>query len=405
MKQDTTKKLQKLYEKNVMNTYGTPAVLFVRGGGVNLYDANRRKYLDFSSGISVCNLGHCHPAVTEAICRQAQTLVHVSNLFLNENMPRLAELIVKKTFGKGRVFFCNSGAEANEGLIKLARKWGNATGRNEIVVMENSFHGRTLATLAATGRSKYREGFGPDMPGFKFAKFNDLKSVKKAIGPKTCAVLLEAVQGEGGILPADEDFIKGLDKLCKEKDVLLMFDEVQCGMGRTGTLCAWQGYGVKPDAFSLAKAIANGIPMGAFVCNERLSGVLTPGTHGNTFGGNALATAASLAVFETFDKDKILDNVKEMGAYLRGKLEKLAEKYDFVKEVRGRGLMLGVVLDFPAKDILPVLREKGLVALSAGEVVLRLLPPLIVKREDCDKAVRIIASAFKEYSASKGGRK
>ena len=376
MKQDTTKKLQKLYEKNVMNTYGTPAVLFVRGGGVNLYDANRRKYLDFSSGISVCNLGHCHPAVTEAICRQAQTLMHVSNL-----------------------------AEANEGLIKLARKWGNATGRNEIVAMENSFHGRTLATLAATGRSKYREGFNPDMPGFKYAKFNDLKSVKKAIGPKTCAVMLEAVQGEGGILPADEEFIKGLEKLCREKDVLLMFDEVQCGMGRTGTLCAWQGYGVKPDAFSFAKAIANGIPMGAFVCNERLSGVLTPGTHGNTFGGNALATAASLAVFETIYKDKIMDNVREMGAYLRGKLEKLVEKYDFVKEVRGRGLMLGIVLDFPAKDILPVLREKGLVALSAGEVVLRLLPPLIVKREDCDKAVRIIGAAFKEYSASKGGRK
>ena len=405
MKQDITKKLQKLYEKNVMNTYGTPAVLFVRGGGVNLYDANRRKYLDFSSGISVCSLGHCHPAVTEAVCRQAQTLVHVSNLFLNENSPRLAELIVKKTFGKGRVFFCNSGAEANEGLIKLARKWGNATGRNEIVVMENSFHGRTLATLAATGRSKYREGLGPDMPGFKYAKFNDLKSVKKAIGPKTCAVLLEAVQGEGGILPADEDFVKGLEKLCREKDVLLMFDEVQCGMGRTGTLCAWQGYGVKPDAFSFAKAIANGIPMGAFVCNERLAGVLTPGTHGNTFGGNALATAASLAVFETIYKDKILNNVKEMGAYLRGKLEKFVGKYDFVKEVRGRGLMLGVVLDFPAKDILPVLREKGLVALSAGEVVLRLLPPLIVKREDCDKAVRIIGAAFKEYSASKGGRK
>jgi predicted acetylornithine/succinylornithine family transaminase len=405
MKQDTTKKLQKIYEKNVMNTYGTPAVLFVRGGGVNLYDANRRKYLDFSSGISVCNLGHCHPAVTEAICRQAQTLMHVSNLFLNENMPRLAEIIVKKTFGKGRCFFCNSGAEANEGLIKLARKWGNATGRNEIVVMENSFHGRTLATLAATGRSKYREGFNPDMQGFKFAKFNDLKSVKKAIGPKTCAVLLEAVQGEGGILPADEDFIKGLEKLCREKDILLMFDEVQCGMGRTGTLCAWQGYGVHPDAFSFAKAIANGIPMGAFVCNERLSGVLTPGTHGNTFGGNALATAASLAVFETIYQDKILDNVREMGAYLRGKLEKLAEKYDFVKEVRGRGLMLGIVLDFPAKDILPALREKGLIALSAGEVVLRLLPPLIVRREDCDKAVRIIGAAFKEYSASKGDRK
>ena len=392
------------FEKYVMPTYA-PKQLFVRGEGAKLWDDEGVEFLDFAAGISVCNLGHCNPRVTKAIQEQSAKLVHVSNLYMNELMPRLAEKLVRESFD-GKAFFCNSGGEANEGMIKFARKYGNAHGgRNEIITMENSFHGRTLATLAATGRAKYRKGFEPDTPGFKQVPFNDFAAVENAVTSKTCAVMLEMVQGEGGILPADEDFVKGLEKLCREKNVLLLFDEVQCGMGRTGTLCAWQGYGIKPDAFSFAKAIANGIPMGAFVCNERLSGVLTPGTHGNTFGGNALATAASLAVFETIYKDKLLENAQEMGAYLRGKLEKLAEKYDFVKEVRGRGLMIGVVLDFPAKEILPVLREKGLVALSAGEVVLRLLPPLIVKREDCDKAVRIISAAFKEYSASKGDRK
>ncbi len=399
MKQTKTEKAKELYSQYIMNTYGTPGIMFVRGGGVNLYDANQRKYLDFSSGIGVCSLGHCHPAVTEAICKQAQTLVHVSNLFLNENSPELAELIISKTFGKGKVFFCNSGAEANEGMIKLARKWGNATGRNEIICMDNSFHGRTLATLAATGRSKYREGFAPDMGGFRFAKFNDIKSVRAAITSKTCAVMLEAVQGEGGVLPADPEFIKQLSALCKEKDLLLLFDEVQCGMGRTGKLFAWQNFEVMPDAFSSAKAIANGVPMGAFVCNERLQDVLMPGTHGNTFGGGPLATAASLAVFRTIYKDHLLENAGETGAYLRASLEKMIVKYPFAKAVRGMGLMLGIVLDFPAAKILPLLRDEGLIALSAGETVLRLLPPLIVKKEECDKAVRIINTVFKNYLA------
>lgn len=380
-----------------MNTYGTPDLAFVRGEGVYLYDANRRKYLDFASGIAVCSLGHCHPAVTAAICEQAQKLVHVSNLFLNENSPYLAEMLIKKTFGKGRVFFCNSGAEANEGLIKLARKWGNETGRNEIIAMNNSFHGRTLATLAATGRSKYRNGFGPDMPGFRFADFNDLASVRAAITDKTCAIFLEALQGEGGIVPADPKFIKGLAKLCKEKNLLLLFDEVQSGMGRTGKLFAWQHYGVTPDAFSMAKAIANGIPMGAFVCGERLQDVLTPGTHGNTFGGGALATAAALAVLKTIYKDKLIENAEKMGAYLTAKLEKILPKYPFAKTVRGKGLMLGIVLDFPAGKLLPLLRTNGLIALSAGETTLRLLPPLIVTKADCDKAVRIITKTFDQY--------
>ncbi len=398
MAKSKTQITQDLYGKFIMNTYGLPEPMFVRGKGAYLYDANRHEYLDFSSGISVCNLGHCHPAVTKAITTQAKKLVHVSNLFLNENSPKLAELIVSKSFGNGgRVFFCNSGAEANEGLIKLARKWGNQTGRNEIIVMNNSFHGRTLATLAATGRLKYREGFQPDMQGFSFADFNHIESVKKAFSPKTCAVLLEAVQGEGGILPAEPSFVKELAEFCKARDILLLFDEVQCGMGRTGKLFAWQHYGIKPDAFSIAKGIANGIPMGAFVCNKKLGNILTPGTHGTTFGGGPLATAASLAVFHAIEEEKLLDNVVRQGKYLRKKIETELSGFPFVQSVRGMGLMLGIVLDFPASTILPLLRKKGLIALSAGENVLRLLPPFIINADQCDEAVAIIKAAFSEY--------
>ena len=397
-KLNKTEETHRLYEDYIMHTYGSPETVFVRGAGVHLWDSMGRKYLDFSSGIAVCSLGHCHPDVTSAIVKQAQTLVHCSNVFRNENAPQLGRILIERSFGKGRCFFCNSGAEANEGMIKLARKWGNRTGRNEIIVMENSFHGRTLATLAATGRAKYREGFQPDMPGFKFVPFNDLSAAEKAVGPKTAAIMLEAVQGEGGILPADPEYLQGLRKLCDEKDLLLLCDEVQCGMFRTGTFCAWQQYGVKPDVFTLAKALANGVPIGAFVCGEKLEDVLQAGNHGTTFGGNPLACAAALAVQKTVDQDGIADNVVAMGGYLREKLERLPKEFDCVRGVRGRGLMLGVVLDFPASKILPLLLKKGLVALSAGETTLRLLPPLIVRKEDCDKAVRVIRAALKEYS-------
>ncbi len=400
MKTDKTTKTAEMYRNYVMSTYPASDILFVRGAGARLWDAKGRKYLDFACGISVCNLGHCHPDVTQAICEQAQKLVHVSNLYMNENQPRLARKLIENGFD-GVCFFCNSGAEANEGLIKLARKWGSAQGKTEIIVMEDSFHGRTLATLAATGRAKYRKGFQPDMPGFKFVPYNNLEAVKQAIDEKTAAVLLEPVQGEGGIIPADPEYLKGLRKLCDEKDILMLFDEVQCGMGRTGYLFAWQGYGVAPDALSMAKAIANGMPMGAVVAQRKLASVLTPGTHASTFGGTPLVSAAACAVIDTILKDNLLENCREQGAYLMEKLSLLAKKYPFIQGVRGRGLMLGVVLDSPAGELIRILRSKGLIALSAGENVLRLLPPLTVSREECDEALKIIARGLKDLDAAR----
>ncbi len=309
------------FDRYVMHTYA-PGALFVRGEGAQLWDADGVRYLDFASGISVCNLGHCHPAVTAAVCEQAGKLVHVSNLYHNEVAPKLAEKLISRGFD-GTVFFCNSGAEANEGMIKLARKYGSATGRNEIITMVDSFHGRTLATLAATGRAKYRKGFEPDMPGFVQVPFNDFEAVKAAVTERTCAVMLEPVQGEGGILPADAAYLKQLRAFCDEHDILLLFDEVQCGMGRIGTMFAWQSFGVEPDVFTMAKAIANGLPMGAVVASRRLSGVLTPGTHASTFGGTPLVSAAALAVQETFDREKVLENCVCQGEYLMQRLREI----------------------------------------------------------------------------------
>lgn len=381
--------IQEQYEHFVMHTYPTSDVAFVRGAGCRLWDAEGREYLDFASGISVCNLGHCHPNVTRAIAEQAAVLVHVSNLFLNENQGRLAQKMIERTFD-GRCFFCNSGAEANEGLIKFARKWGNPQGKNEIIVMEDSFHGRTLAALAATGRAKYRKGFEPDMPGFVHVPFNDLNAVKAAVSPKTCAVLLEAIQGEGGILPADMTFMKALREFCDQAGILLLCDEVQCGMGRTGTLWGWQHYGIEPDGFSAAKAIGNGFPIGMFVLQRKHEGVLTPGTHASTFGGTPLASAAAIAVLDTMDEEKILENVQEVGEYLKTSLSALKNELPVIQSVRGLGLMIGVVLDRAPAPILGRLRAEGLLALPAGETVLRLLPPLNITKADADRAVDMI---------------
>ena len=397
MKTDKTLAVSEMYQQYVMETYGRADMLFVRGAGCNLWDAKGKKYLDFAAGIAVCNLGHCHPAVTNAICKQAQKLVHVSNLYLNEKQPELAKRIVENTFD-GVCFFCNSGAEANEALIKFARKWGSAKKKFEIICMNDSFHGRTLATLAATGRSKYRQGFQPDMPGFKFVPYNDIKAVEKAITKDTCAVLLEAVQGEGGVIPADKTYLKKLRALCDKKGILMLFDEVQCGFGRTGKLFGWMHGDIIPDAFSMAKAIANGFPMGAMMCRREHEKVLTPGTHASTFGGTALASAAGCAVMDTIIKDKLLDNCVEQGAFLMEKLSAFADKFDCVQGVRGHGLMIGVVLDRPAAGLLAILRKKGLIALSAGETVLRLVPPLTVTRAECEKALKIIESGLKELN-------
>lgn len=391
-------KYEKLIEaqKTYIIPTTAPEIMLVRGKGSYVWDSNDVKYLDFAMGISVSNLGHCHPAVTSAIKKQAKKFVHCSNLYMNENQPKLAKKLIKNGLD-GKVFFANSGSEANEGMIKLARKWGNAHGgKNEIIAMDDSFHGRTLAALAATGRSKYREGFGPDMPGFKFVKFNDIEALKNTIDEKTAAILLEPVQGEGGVIPASDEYLKQVRALCDEKKILLLFDEVQCGMGRTGHFYAYQSYGVEPDVLSLAKALGNGFPIGAFIARRKYADVLGIATHNSTFGGSPLACAAACAVIDAIDDEKLLENCTRKSEYFTDCLNKLKKKCKGISEIRGRGLMIGVVLDFPAKDILGKLKSSGLLALSAGEKVLRLLPPLNVSKAEIDSAVRIISKVFND---------
>ena len=386
------------FTRYVVPTYA-PGKMFVRGEGARLWDDDGVEYLDFASGISVCNLGHCNERVTRAVTEQCRRLVHISNLYMNELMPRLAEkLVTGSGIEDAQVFFANSGAEANEGMIKLARKYGNQTGRNTIVSMDNSFHGRTLATLAATGRAKYRKGFEPDMPGFKQVPFNDFEALEKAVTPDVCAIMLEMVQGEGGIYPADVEYLKKVRALCDEKDILMLCDEVQCGMGRLGTRFAFQSFGVVPDAISMAKAIANGLPMGGFLARKKFAELLVVGTHASTFGGTPLACAAALAVQEAFDKDGVLENTVEVGNYIMEKLAVFAEKYDFVQCVRGKGLMIGLVLDRPAGPLAGILMKKQLIVLTAGETVLRLLPPLTITRADADIAIAKIGEALEEFA-------
>ena len=399
--------MSELYEKTVgrirecvMPTYA-PQQLFVRGEGCRLWDSDGVEYLDFTSGIAVCNLGHCHPRVTAALAGQARTLVHVSNIYMNPVAPALAEKLVAESGMDAKVFFCNSGAEANEGMIKIARKYGNLSGRNEIISMENSFHGRTLATLAATGRKKYRQGFEPDVPGFSQVPFNDIEALEKAVTGKTCAIMLEMVQGEGGVIPADVEYLKKVRELCDKHDLLMLCDEVQCGMGRLGTRFAFQSFGVEPDVISMAKGIANGVPMGAFMAKKKYADLLTAGTHGTTFGGTALAAAAALAVQEAFDKENVLQNCTEMGAYMMEQLALIGKKYPCVKGVRGRGLMIGLALDTEAGPLQKLIKKRNLLVLTAGESVVRFVPPLNVKKCDIDKALAIVDEALAEFVQEK----
>ena len=387
-----------LHKQYMVNTYA-PNLLLTRGQGCRVWDSTGRSYLDFLGGIAVTQVGHCHPKLVSAIQKQAATLMHVSNLYYNENAPRLAAKLVEKFGVPGRVFFCNSGAEANEGLIKLSRLWGNPTGRYEIVSMRNSFHGRTLAAITATGQPKYQKGFEPLPTGFVYADFNDLESVKAALSHKTVAILVEAVQGEGGVIPATPEFMKGLRALCDEKNLLLLCDEVQCGMGRTGTWFGFQSYGVQPDACSLAKGLGGGIPIGAFVVGPKLSEVFQPGNHASTFGGNPVACAAALAVIDIMEKERLLENVKRMSELLFVELKKLAAKYPWMVEVRGRGLMVGLVLDRPAKEFEKALLAKGLITIATADCVIRLLPPLTLTSGDVREAVRILDEAASQMIA------
>ncbi len=384
------------FKKYIVQTYA-PEMLIVKGKGSEVWDDDNRRYLDFATGISVCNLGHCHDKVTKAIQEQAAKLVHVSNLYFNEVTPLLAEKLVANAFD-GAVFFANSGAEANEGMIKLARKFGSESGRYEIISMVDSFHGRTLATLAATGRAKYRKGFAPDMPGFKQVPFNDFEALKAAVSDKTCAIMLEPLQGEGGIIPADKEYLRKVRALCDEKNLLLLFDEVQCGMGRTGNLFAFKTFEVEPDVVSMAKAIANGMPMGAFLVRRKYADVLKPGEHASTFGGTPLASRAALAVLETIEEENLLENCRKMGDYLMSNLAEIVKPYSFVRSVRGVGLMIGIDLDHNGGALRKVILDNGLIVLTAGETVVRLLPALNITQENADEALAIIKKSLAEYS-------
>lgn len=384
-------KLQEIIEmdkKYYMNTFGdrTP-VCFQYGKGVNLWDTEGKKYTDFYGGIAVNALGYAHPALTEAIRTQAEKLIHCSSIYYIEAQALLAKLLAENSCAD-RVFFANSGAEANEGAIKLARiyfKKKDLPGKYEIITLKNSFHGRTLTTLAATGQEKFHKPFAPLIPGFKYAPLNDLAALKEAVGDATCAVMMEPIQGESGVNPADREFVQAVRQLCDEKGLLLLFDEIQTGMGRTGQLFGYQHYGVEPDIFTLAKALAGGIPAGAVLAREEVAGAFEPGDHGSTFGGNPLACTAGIAVIQTMLKDKLPENAAEMGIYLKSGLQKLAGKSNMISEIRGMGLMIGIQLTLPrAAEFKAKLMQKGFLVGSVGDSILRLLPPLIIGREDID---------------------
>lgn len=384
----TTEDLAQMHRRHVMPTYA-PEIALVKGRGTWVWDLDKNSYLDFLSGISVLNVGHCHPKVVRAVRRQAGKLMHCSNLYYNELQPRLAQILSEKSLG-GKVFFCNSGAEANEGLIKLARKWGAPQGRFEIITMQNSFHGRTLATLTATGQDKVQKGFEPLPSGFRYAEFNQIESIKEQIHDNTAAVLIECVQGEGGVIPADPKFMVALEALCRDRGILLLCDEIQTGMGRTGTWFAYQGYSITPDAISVAKALGAGYPIGAVVAGPRLEDVLQPGSHGSTFGGTPLACAAALGVFEALEKEDMIAKAASMGEEFSHRLEKALAKCSKVCEIRHRGLMIGIVLDEPAGPVQKELQKRGLLTAATAGNVIRMLPPLNVTRSQVKKAVRMI---------------
>ena len=383
-----------LYKSKVMPTY-EPSLVIAGGKGITVRDVDGMSYYDFTSGIGVQSVGYGNKKVVEAIQEQAAALTHCSNLFANVPMTNLATKLVELSGLGGKAFFCNSGAEANEAAIKLARKWGAANGgRYEVVTMRQGFHGRTLATLAATAQAWCQEGYDPLPVGFAYADFNDLESVKAAIGEKTVAIMLEPVQGEGGVTPATDAFMKGVRALCDEKNLLMICDEVQSGMGRTGTWFAWQGYDVKPDLFTCAKALAGGLPMGALVSNAKLADVFTLSAHASTFGGNPVAAAAALAVIDVIESEQLLANAVKVGAVLKAKLEEFADQYDKLLDVRGKGLMLGLVTEDNAKDLVDAFRAQGLLVLTAGEHVVRFLPPLTLSESDLEDVFDMISDAL-----------
>lgn len=389
--------LMMLSEQVIAHTYNRFPILPVKGKGTRIWDKEGKEYVDFFSGLAVCNLGHCHPKVVRAIQDQAERLIHVSNLYYIEPQIELASLLCKHSFAD-KVFFCNSGAEANEGALKLARKYAKekmGQNRYEIITMEHSFHGRTLATLTATGQTKYQKGYAPLMPGFKYVPFDNLEAVRKAIDSKTCGVLLEPIQGEGGVNVPKEGYLKGLREICDEKGILLILDEVQVGMGRTGKLFAYEHENIEPDLLTLAKSLAGGVPIGALLMKEEIARSFEPGDHASTFGGNFLATAAGVAALQAILEEGMLENCQKVGAYFLSRLRGLQNKFSFVKDVRGRGLILGMELKIDGAEIVREMMKRGFLINCTMNKVLRFLPPLIITEEEVDRMIEALEEVLK----------
>ncbi|MBW6508804.1 MAG: acetylornithine transaminase [Desulfuromonadales bacterium] len=385
----------------VAGTYGRYPLVAVRGEGCWLTDNDGKRYLDFLAGVAVNNLGHCHPAVVDAIREQAGTLIHCSNFYHIPAQIELSRLLCKHSFGN-RVFFCNSGAEANEAALKLARKWSSdnfSPQRHEIISTIASFHGRTLATVSATGQEKVQAGFAPLLPGFKHVAFGDIEALHQAVGPNTCAVLLEPIQGEGGIRIPPSGYFKAVRELCNERRLLLIVDEIQTGLGRTGSLFAYQQEEIEPDVMTLAKALGGGVPIGAMIARAPYSEVLGSGTHGSTFGGNPLATAAAVAAFNELNRPQLLQHCNAVGAFFIEHLEQLQERHLVIQSVRGRGLMIGVELSCEGAPIVNKALERGLLINCTAGNVLRFVPPLIISRTEIMQAIDILDAILSEHSA------
>ena len=391
-----TKELMEESRAHICQTYNRFNLAFLSGSGCNLWDQEGRQYLDFVAGIAVCNLGHCPPELARILYEQAQQLVHVSNLYYTEPQAKLAADLTSVCFAD-KVFFGNSGAEANEAAIKLARKYSRkqyGPGRYTIITMKDSFHGRTMATLSATGQYKVQEGFEPLVDGFRYVDFDELDAVAEAIDETTCAVLVEPIQGEGGVRVPKANYLAGLRELCSKQDLLLIYDEIQVGMGRTGKLFSHQHEGVAPDIMTLAKALANGIPIGAMLASSEVAEAFTPGSHASTFGGTPLVTAVAIEVLRQISRQSFLDRVQVVGDYFREQLLSLHEKYSFVREVRGRGLILGMELNFPGGEIVSQCQERGVLINCTAEKVLRFLPPLTVTSEEVDRLIETLDAVF-----------
>lgn len=384
-------------EQELLHTYNRFSLVLDHGEGVYLYDTDKKAYLDFAAGIAVCALGYSNEAYKNALKDQVDKLLHTSNLYYNVPTIEAAKKALKAS-GMDRIFFTNSGTEAIEGAIKAAKKYAytrDGHAGHEIIAMKHSFHGRSIGALSVTGNAHYQEPFAPLMPGVKFAEYNNLESVKELVTDKTCAVIMETVQGEGGIYPADPAFIEGVRRLCDEKDILLILDEIQCGMGRTGEMFAWQNYGVKPDIMTCAKALGCGVPVGAFFLTQRVADKsLAPGDHGTTYGGNPFVGVAVSAVFDQFKACDILGHVKEVAPYLEQKLDELVEKYDFLVTRRGKGLMQGVVCKLPVGKVAAAALEQGLIVITAGADVLRFVPPLVIEKQHVDEMVEKLEKAL-----------